>query len=295
MSGPDAAALRWAAGVLGGGEVAVVRGLREGGAPWLLAAGDREVVLRVGDADSGRPFATEAAALRLAAGAGVPVPSLLGHDDDAVAGVPLMLTGRLPGTSRIPRDYDQRRLRGLGAVAARIHSVPLEPSPVLPARDQPIGDLDFAQMRQQEGASALLREAEAAVARAQPADERTVFVHGDLWHGNTVWAGDELSGLVDWDCAGAGAPGVDLGSLRCDAALCFGADAPAAVLDGWQAEAGRAAADVAYWDAVAALATPPDLGWFPAAIADQGRPDLDRALLLERRDHFLREALTRLA
>lgn len=54
-------------------------------------------------------------------------------------------------------------------------------------------------------------------------------------------------------------------------------------------------ADVAYWDVVAGLATPPDLSWFPAAIAEQGRPDLDRALLLERRDSFPREALQNLA
>jgi len=67
------------------------------------------------------------------------------------------------------------------------------------------------------------------------------------------------------------------------------------VLRGWEEQAGRAAADVAYWDTVAALATPPDIGWFPAAIADQGRPDLDRVLVLERRDSFLRQALAYLA
>jgi hypothetical protein len=88
---------------------------------------------------------------------------------------------------------------------------------------------------------------------------------------------------------------VDLGSLRCDAALCFGTAAAAEVLRGWEEAAGRAAADVAYWDTVAVLATPPDLGWFPAAIAGQGRPDLDRALLLERRDSFLREVLEHLS
>ena len=67
------------------------------------------------------------------------------------------------------------------------------------------------------------------------------------------------------------------------------------MLRGWEEQGGRAAADVAYWDTVAALATPPDLGWFPASIADQGRPDLDRAVLLERRDSCPREALAHLA
>src|SRR5579859_5695828 len=69
-------------------------------------------------------------------------------------------------------------------------------------------------------------------------------------------------GLVltaDWDCAGVGPPGIDLGSLRCDAAWCHGGEAAGHVLRGWEAEAGRPASDVAYWAAVAALASPPDM------------------------------------
>jgi len=56
----------------------------------------------------------------------------------------------------------------------------------------------------------------------------------------------------------------------------------------------RVAAATALTGTQSQLATPPDLGWFPAAIAGQGRPDLDRALLRERRDCFLREALEHL-
>jgi hypothetical protein len=36
------------------------------------------------------------------------------------------------------------------------------------------------------------------------------------------------------------------------------------------------------------------MGWFLGAIASQGRPDLTRELLVERRDAFLRAALDRL-
>lgn len=78
-----------------------------------------------------------------------------------------------------------------------------------------------------------------------------------------------------------GAPGEDLGSLRCDAAICYGTQAKTEVLRGWEQAAGRAAEDVAYWDVVAALATPPDMGWFPAAISAQCRPDLDGQPLLQ--------------
>jgi aminoglycoside phosphotransferase (APT) family kinase protein len=52
-----------------------------------------------------------------------------------------------------------------------------------------------------------------------PHDEH-VFVHGDSWLGNTVWTGEnELSGMIDWDAAGVGAAGIDLGSLRFEVTL----------------------------------------------------------------------------
>jgi hypothetical protein len=60
-----------------------------------------------------------------------------------------------------------------------------------------------------------------------------------------------------------------------DAAFCYGQGAAAEVLAGYEQAADGPAADIAYWDIVAALATPPGLGWFPPAIAGQGRPDQD--------------------
>jgi aminoglycoside phosphotransferase len=153
-AGPSRAVLGWVAGVLGPGQPEVVRGLRDGAPPWLLRAGGREVVLRVGSPAIRHELATEAAALQLATGAGLPVPELVGSDDGRAA--------------------------------------------------------------------------------------------GDLWQGNVLWQGTTVTGLLDWDCAGAGDPGVDLGSLRCDAAMCYGAQAPGHVLRGWQEQAGRSADRVAY-------------------------------------------------
>jgi aminoglycoside phosphotransferase (APT) family kinase protein len=294
VTGPDAVALGWAADVIGCRDLAVVRGLREGGAPWLLRAGDRELVLRVGEPADAASFATEVAALRLASQASIPVPRLLAHDNGTTAGIPLMLAEYLPGSSQIPPELDPSRLRDLGALASRLHAVTLQPSDELPARDRPIADVDFSKLRREQEPRALLEEAEALITRIRPAGGQDVFVHGDLWQGNSVWRGGQLTGLIDWDCAGSGAPGIDLGSLRCDAAICYGLQAPDHVLAGWERAAGRAAEDVAYWDVIGALATPPDMDWFADAISDQGRRDLDRATLLERRDAFLAQALDRL-
>ena len=290
QNGPDRPALDWVAGLLGCTDVTAVRGLREGGTPWLLRAGQRNVVLRTGRPHERVQFRTEAAALEVAAKAGIAAPPLLGYNGDV-----LMLLDGLPGTSRIPLEPDERRLRAYGAAAARIHAVPLEPSEALPTRDRPLADLDFAQLRREHGASRLLLDAEEVVAASRPAGEPVAFTHGDLWQGNTLWDGGTLSAVLDWDAAGVGSAGVDLGSVRGDVAVCFGVEAIDLVLAGWEEQAGHPAANVGYWDAVAALATPPDMGLVAATIADQGRPDLnDGPLLNARRDAFLQQALDRL-
>jgi aminoglycoside phosphotransferase (APT) family kinase protein len=294
---PDALVLEWASAVLDT-EVTVLRGLRHGGSPWLLRAGDREVVMRVARAEQAAETATEVAAMTCVAGlagATLPVAELLGYDLAERTGYGLVLTARVPGTSVIPSGPDPERLRALGAVAARISSIEVTPAPAIPVRSRPIEAEDFAGMRREQGAPDLLRAAEAAVAATRLDDGRLGLVHGDLWYGNTLWDDGRLTAVLDWDCAGVGPAGIDLGSLRCDAAWCHGGEAAGHILRGWEAEAGRPASDVAYWDAVAALASPPDMGWFPVSMALQGRPDLTREVMLERRDAFLDAALSRLA
>jgi aminoglycoside phosphotransferase (APT) family kinase protein len=203
---------------------------------------------------------------------------------------PLVLTEAARGSSAIPRELPAARLRILGATAAALHEIPAPPEADLASRDRPIADVDFEGLRKQQVPRPLLAEAEDLLRELSPGGVEG-FVHGDLWQGNTIWAGDTLTALVDWDCAGKGPAGVDLGSLRCDAAMCFGVGAAEDVLDGWEAAAGRPADDVAYWDVVAALSTPPDMGWFVETFADQGRPDLTQAVLVGRRDEFLAAAL----
>jgi aminoglycoside phosphotransferase (APT) family kinase protein len=280
-----------------GAEVAEVRGLRDGGSPWLLrlrrGGRTRGVVLRVGHGKDGAAgLGTEVAALTLAAEHGLPAPRLLAAD---LAGdPPVVLVEQVAGSSAIPPQRPPARLRALGRAAAALHAVAQAPTPALPRRDRPIALEDFAALRRRRPPRLLLQEAEERLAALPPPAQSEVLVHGDLWQGNALWTGDTLAALIDWDCAGAGPPGVDVGSLRCDAAICFGLEAADDIRDGWEEATGRPLTDLPRWDAVAALSTPPDMGWFLGAIASQGRPDLTRELLVERRDAFLRAALDRL-
>ena len=293
MPSLDPVLLRWVVRTAApGADVAEVRGLRDGGSPWLVRltrhGKARNVVLRVG---SGRDPAlvTEVAALQLAAEHGIPAPCLLTADLDH--NPPLVLVEQLPGSSAIPPDRPSERLRVLGRTAALLHAVELDPTPALPRRDRPIAGVNFTALRRRHPPHPLLVEAEEQAANPPPGQPKT-FVHGDLWQGNALWTNNTLTGLIDWDCAGTGSPGIDLGSLRCDAAICFGLEAAADIQQGWEEAAGRPASDVPHWDVVAALSTPPDMGWFPSAIAGQGRPDLTREVLLGRREEFLRSALS---
>jgi aminoglycoside phosphotransferase (APT) family kinase protein len=131
----------------------------------------------------------------------------------------------LPGSSKIPRVASAARLRTLGAAAGALQRVALAPRPGLELRTRALYDMDFAEWRRSAGTSQLLARAEERIASLPVPDGELVFVHGDLWQGNTIWSGDSCSGMIDWDAAGAGSPGIDLGTLRFDVALFFGSSA----------------------------------------------------------------------
>jgi aminoglycoside phosphotransferase (APT) family kinase protein len=290
--------LDWAAGQVGADAIAVVvTGLRQGGNPWLLriSHGGRTstAILKTSEPGDG----TEVAALRLAERHGIPAPTILGLDEGEATGVRMVLETVVPGRSAIPVVPTPQRLRALGATAALFRAVVTEPTPQLPVRTRPISASDFSQLRRlgSDHTTPLLRAADAYVARLPVPPGPMVLVHGDLWQGNLLFDGDTLTGIVDWDMAGVGHNGLDLSSLRLDAALMFGPDAADPVLAGWESAAGEPAPDLAYWDAVTALNMPGDLAAFAPTIHDQGRPDLTPATLNARRDAFLRAALDRLS
>jgi aminoglycoside phosphotransferase (APT) family kinase protein len=248
------------------------------------------VVLRLGDPNDLASMRTEMAALRFASDHGVPVPSAIAANLENEP--PLLLTDAATGTSSIPTQTPTARLNTLGKLASQIHRVPAPQGADLPARERPIPGIDFAALRHRGAPIPLLVRAEKAIADYE-FEPTHGLVHGDLWQGNVLWKGDLLISVVDWDCAGSGPAGIDLGSLRCDAAICFDTPAADEVLSGWESDAGRHADDVAYWDIVAGLCTPPDMAWFADAIREQGRDDLTPTALVSRRDTFIAGALDR--
>jgi aminoglycoside phosphotransferase (APT) family kinase protein len=277
-------------------------------------------------------YAREAAAMVLAERHGVPAPRVVAVDvDGREAGQPALLITALPGASRIPLTSTTERLEALGAAVARTAQIQVEPTDDLRLIKGPI-DIDWAAAgrrlavrwegaseverdvmvdelcamtgwepeaaraaipRPNGGRSARLEEVEAFLGRLPMPVAETVLVHGDLWQGNTMWQGDVLTGLVDWDAAGAGHPGIDLGCARYDAVLLFGAHAADAVLAGWTRQTGAEPdpESTAYWDIRAVLNAPADLVGIVSAHNSYGRDDLDVQTAAVRRDAFLESAL----
>jgi aminoglycoside phosphotransferase (APT) family kinase protein len=313
MSDPAEQVLSWAASAVApSAGVVSVTGMRVGGNPWLLrlanAGSTSEVVLKTGDVAAAldrQQVITTVAALELAAGYAVPAPRLIAADlDGSEAGAVAVLMTVLPGSSKVPRVASPARLRALGAAAGALRHVALAPRPGLELRTRSLYDMDFAAWRSSVGTSPLLATAEERIASLPVPDGELVLVHGDLWQGSTLWTGDSCSGMIDWDAAGAGSPGIDLGTLRSDAALFFGSSplapgeltAADEVLAGWQQAAGRPAEHIAYWDVAAALCAVGDMAYcLPGdLLGEVGRPELDAAMLTGRRDAFLAPALDEL-
>lgn len=314
-------------------QIRTIEGLHDGSSPWRLVVNagtaTHEVILRVAGWIPPHAIVTGAVALRIAEDHGLAAPRLIAADLDGHAtGRPAAVETALPGGG-LPRTVSNRLLQSAGAMIARVHAVRLAPTPELPLRVRPVDGDDYAMERRWANLyRACEPDQKPAVVRAlsqltewpiehseraiqgtvssplmQMAEDRilamdrppgpTVLVHGDLHGGNMLWDQDSCVALIDWKSAGVGDPGLDLGRLRMNMAIRHGHDAAQQVLRGWEAETGRPAANLAYWDAVSALNTPTVLWPGIPALDDEGR-ELDPSEPTERRNHFLRTALDQL-
>jgi aminoglycoside phosphotransferase (APT) family kinase protein len=303
---PDDQVLRWAAGAVDGTSVVSTESLGRGGhrasGTFRLriegaAARATDVILRVPVPGwiAAAWVITSARALQLAETHGLAAPRLIAADlDGRASGAVATLETFLSGSADLLPTASVARLREAGAALARVHAFSMEPQAHLPHRSRPCAVDDCAAERRRGSmpTTPLLKEADERVRSHGVPAATTVFVHGDVWPGNMLFEDDRCVALIDWKTAGAGDPGVDLGSLRMQMAVQYGQDAPAHVLEGWQRQAGRAATSLPYWDAVAALNTPTVMDGWPG-FADDGSP-LDGAAVTERRDAFLRTALDQL-
>ena len=250
-----------------GGEVGDLERMLGGASreTWSLTLDARPLVYRRDPPGAPRAGAMrrEAALLRAAAAAGVPVPEVVDADDDSI------VMQRLFGETiarRILRDdaYAEARPRLAAqlaqAAAALHHGVGADDVPGLPDDTDVLATLRDTLDRLGEPHPALelglLR-----LARSRPAPTGRCVVHGDLRLGNVVVDETGLVGVLDWELAHLGDPIEDLGWM-CVRSWRFGGASPAAgvatreqLLDAYLA-AGGAKVDVdalVWWEAYGTL------------------------------------------
>ena len=154
--------------------------------------------------------------------------------------------------------------------------------------------LGFESMDLPPVSAAVITEGRAALTGRAAPSSPAGLVHGDLWQGNALWDDDTCLAVIDWDFAGVGPAGIDLGSMRMDAVMFYGPETVDEVAAGWQDAVGAPPPDLAWWDVVSAVATPPDMDYWLPNLHGQGRPDLTKEQVTARRDAFLADALARL-
>lgn len=250
---------------------------------WLLHFNERDVstraVLKVSPLGWESGVRDEATALHLLKALGIPAPELLAFDADGQTGSLLLLQTFVPHTNRPETQSPLRRMRAFGAAAAQLHAASLPADDQLPHIDRPVWHDRFIAERKEGRAptTPLIQTAERTWAEIRPPDDEDGLVHGDLHHGNVLWNDDAVVALIDWDGAGAGNPGVDLGWARLEATFAYSMAAADEITRGWTDAMGRAPKNLPYWDLIAALQ-------HHAHIGD----------LTEIRDRFLANALEQL-
>ncbi len=239
---------------------------------WVRPGWERE--------DPGFDAAKEAAVLRALADGSVPIPTVVAVDPDGSAsGAPALLTERLPGAQpTIAQIRRPERLVIVGRTLAAIHALGIERwSPAL-ARVVPIyepfGKLADAVIPAATRRRELWDEALEVASQPPPATPPRL-IHRDFHVWNTLWAGDRLTGVVDWSSASLGPPAADLAHLRVDLATDVSVEAALAVRRAYAA-AGGDLTDARFHQlrTVFDYLTDGDPAWFPPAAVER----LDRFL-----------------
>ena len=85
------------------------------------------------------------------------------------------------------------------------------------------------------------------------------LLHGDYWPGNTVWNGETLLAIVDWEEPVIGDPMIDVGYFLSYAAY-FDIDIEETFLNSYMLASGNRIIDLRFWKMEAAARAMPDVG-----------------------------------
>jgi aminoglycoside phosphotransferase (APT) family kinase protein len=224
------------AAVLGATEIANLTRLSGGASrnTWRFEADGRRLILQRQREGDVRDMATEIAALRAAAAAGVPTATIVAASTDATQlGAAYMILTDVAGETtarKILRDEQYEVARGvlaaqLAEALVKVHAIDAAVIPGLTEVDQVTQYREVLDTLAQPHPTFELALRWLDDNRPPPLDH--VVVHGDFRLGNVIVGEDGLRAVLDWELVHIGDPMEDLGWL-CVKAWRFGSSKPVA-------------------------------------------------------------------
>lgn len=218
----------------------------------------------------------EPAVLRALRANGVPAPDLIVDLETAseIFGRPAVVISYLDGIPNLIPDDPADWARQLAVALARVHS-----TPVISQLSTVVGSAhtDITKwMTQTEPSDRFKKhtlgiELWKAMRQLWPDVDASAkqLLHGDFWAGNTVWDGETLLAIVDWEEPAVGEPMLDIGYFLTDATY-FGIDIEDAFLEQYKQASGNQIKDLLFWKMVAAARAMPDVGPWAQGYSELG-------------------------
>jgi len=218
----------------------------------------------------------ESAVLRALSANGVPAPEVVVDLEVAseIFGRPAIVISYLEGIPNLATHDPDNWARQLAAALARIHSTPVAPqlmTVVGSAHNEITKWMTQIEPSDHFKKHALGIELWNAMRRLWPSVDtsETHLLHGDFWPGNTVWDGETLLAIVDWEWPALGEPMYDVGYFLTDAVY-FGIDIEDTFLEAYEHASGNQIEDLLFWKMAATARAMPDIGPWARGYSELG-------------------------
>ena len=157
----------------------------------------------------------EIANLKVVAGSGLPIPTILAADVAGAAtdGAPSLLMTRLPGHVHLNPVEHRLWIERIAEFAARVHDVDLPAPTFRPWADSWITPLGQLQVPVGAQRPAVWKAAFVAM-ESPPPEDGAVFLHCDYLPVNLLWSRGKITGLTDWNGIHRGSRAIDVGQCR---------------------------------------------------------------------------------
>ena len=207
---------------------------------------------------------------------GVPAPDVVLDVEAAseIFGRGAIVISYLEGIPNLVPDDPDDWARQLATALARVHSTPVTPQ-LMTVVDSAHEDIT-KWMTQTEPSDRFKKHALGielwnAMRLLWPSVDTSAkhLLHGDFWPGNTVWDGETLLAIVDWEGPAFGEPMLDLGYFLTDAEY-FGIDIEDAFIETYEKGSGNQIKDLLFWKMAAAARAMPDVGPWAQGYSELG-------------------------